>query len=253
MVTLLGEMTREDAYEKFKPETVFLLPVGSVEQHGPHLPLDTDAFDANYLCVEAAKRCTEPKPVVLPPLYYGVSLHHMHYKGTITLQPETLIAVVVDICTSLVKHGAKKIVVVNGHGGNAHALCCALQKLSYQFEDVLFVLDNGGLAEATRKKLFKGKNDVHAGEYETSTSLYNRESLVRIEKAKEGKVKFPSRFLEFSASEKAIYFPFMDVVSSNGVLGNPEKASKEKGREMWDAMIKALVELVEELKRIETK
>ncbi|MCX8173686.1 MAG: creatininase family protein [Thermoplasmata archaeon] len=249
MKILLGEMTREEASKRFTPDTVFLLPVGSVEQHGPHLPLDTDAFDANYACIEAAMRCSDPKPVVLPPVYYGVSLHHMHYKGTITLMPETLITVIVDICTSLVRHGAKKIVVVNGHGGNAHALGCALQTLSHQYEEVLFVLDNGGLAEGTRKRLFTGRNDVHAGEYETSTSLYNRGDLVQLEKAKEGEIIFPSRYLEFSAAERAHYFPFMDMVSSNGVLGNPEKASKEKGKEMWEAMIAGLVNLIEDLKR----
>ncbi|MGC8912588.1 MAG: creatininase family protein [Thermoplasmata archaeon] len=247
---LLGEMTRKEAETRFNSNTVFLLPVGSIEQHGPHLPLDTDAFDANYLCIECANRCTEPKPVVLPPVYYGVSMHHMHYKGTITIMPETLVALITDICESLVSHGARKIMVVNGHGGNTHALCIALQKLSYRYENVLFVLDNGALAESTRKNLFPDRNDVHAGEYETSTSLYNREHLVQLENIKCGKIAFPSRFLEFGAPNRAYYFPFMDVVSTNGVLGNPEKASKEKGREMWEAMINALVEFVEEIKKI---
>jgi len=250
MKYLLGEMTREEARQCFKPETVFLIPVGSVEQHGPHLPLDTDAFDAMYACVEAAKRCSEPLPVVLPPVYYGVSMHHMHYMGTVTLMPETLIAVITDICESLVSHGARKIVVVNGHGGNTHALSCALQKLSYRHEDVLFVLENGGMSEKKRKELFKGRNDVHAGEYETSTSLYNRSALVQLDRAVDGRVSFPARCLEFSAEARAYYFPFMDAVSENGVLGDATKASAEKGREMWEAMINGLVELIEEIKRI---
>jgi len=247
---LLGEMTRAEAKQRFESKTVFLIPVGSLEQHGDHLPLDTDAFDANYLCVEAAKRCKEPKPVVLPPINYGVSLHHMHYKGTVSIQPETLILLITDVCRCLVKHGAKKIVIVNGHGGNTYALCCALQKLSYEFEDVLFVLENGRLAESTRKRLFPDGNDVHAGEYETSTSLYNRPSLVNLKEAKQGRLFFPSKYLAFSATDRAYYFPFMDVVSSNGVLGNPEKASREKGEEMWEAMINGLTNLIESLKEI---
>ena len=81
---LLGEMTREDAKERFAVCDLAILPVGSFEQHGPHLPLSTDAFDAIYIAEKSVEKVSDPKPVVCPPINYGVSGYHMDFPGTIT-------------------------------------------------------------------------------------------------------------------------------------------------------------------------
>src|SRR4029079_17697455 len=97
--------------------TLVLLPVGAVEQHGQHLPVGTDSVLAHEVALAAADRLVG-RVVVLPPLWYGLSAHHMRFTGTVTLTAETMMAMVSDIVASLVAHGFRRIAIVNGHGGN---------------------------------------------------------------------------------------------------------------------------------------
>ena len=127
---LLGELTWPEAKRRFQEVDVALLPVGAIEQHGPHLPLDCDAFDADYLAKAVAERCKEPSPLVLPLISYGVSYHHEDFSGTLSVNPETLSQMVYDIGMSAVKHGITKLVIVNGHGGNSPALHFAAQMIN---------------------------------------------------------------------------------------------------------------------------
>src|SRR5437667_10064376 len=98
-------------------QKVVILPTGSTEQDGPHLPLDTDVFLAESVCLEAAQRAPD-KVLVLPPISYGLNLHHIDFPGTIHIEPETLIAFCLNITKSVAYHGFKKILLVNGHGSN---------------------------------------------------------------------------------------------------------------------------------------
>ena len=93
---------------------IALLPVGAIEQHGPHLPLDVDAYDAERLCRDVASRCGVPRPLVLPLVPYGVSYHHEDFPGTISLSPETLAQVVFEVGMSVARQGITKLVIVNG-------------------------------------------------------------------------------------------------------------------------------------------
>ncbi|MDY7032547.1 MAG: creatininase family protein, partial [Thermodesulfobacteriota bacterium] len=127
---VLGEMTWPEAKKLFQKVDVALLPVGSIEQHGPHLPLDTDAFDAQYLAHRVAEACSDPKPMVLPPILYGVSYHHEDFHGTIGISPETLSQLAYEIGMSSAGHGITKLVIINGHGGNSPALHLAAQMIN---------------------------------------------------------------------------------------------------------------------------
>jgi len=244
---LLGELTREGAKNKFKRQNLAIIPVGSVEQHGPHLPLDTDTYDAYYLAKEAAKRVKGEKPIVLPPIYYGVSYHHMKFVGTISISPNTLQALIVEISRSLKRYGVKKILIVNGHGGNEPALRTAAQILKHE-EGLQIFIESGGLISKEIKKVIKTKNDVHAGECETSTSLANREELVDKSRIPDEDAKYPSKHLEFSAEERIIWGFNIDEISKQGVLGNPKRASKEKGERLWKAAISNLSKFIEEIR-----
>ncbi len=119
---LLGELTWPQAKSRFKEVDIALLPVGAIEQHGPHLPLDADAFDANYLARKIAEACRNPKPIVLPLVAYGVSYHHEDFSGTISVSPETLSQLIYEIGMSASRHGVTKLIIINGHGGNSPAL-----------------------------------------------------------------------------------------------------------------------------------
>jgi hypothetical protein len=127
---LWGELTWPEAGKRFQQVDIALLPVGSIEQHGPHLPLNTDAFDANYLALRVAEACSNPKPLVLPHIPYGVSYHHDEFKGTVSISNDALAKLVYDIGMSVSHNGIKKLVIINGHGGNSPALNHAAQMIN---------------------------------------------------------------------------------------------------------------------------
>lgn len=246
---LLGEMTREEARERFAVCDLAILPVGSLEQHGPHLPLSTDAFDALYVSEKSVEKVSDPKPVVCPPINYGVSGYHMDFPGTITLSPQSLEQIVYEIGESLFMHGIRKLLIINGHGGNVPALKCAAQQLNHDLD--LFVSVNSGEAWAKeRKELFKGKNDVHSGEYETSTTLANRGHLVQMDKAVNGEMNFPSKYMEFEGDNIVAFKCRFKEITPTGVCGDATKADKERGQKLWNAAIKNTAELIEDLKRM---
>ena len=115
----LAKLTWQEAQALFKETDIAIIPVGSQEQHGPALPLDNDSFQAQeFADLVADKLWPKIKTVVAPLISYGVSPHHMPFSGTITLRHETFIDLIVDVGKSLAKHGAKKIIVMNSHGGN---------------------------------------------------------------------------------------------------------------------------------------
>lgn len=246
---LLEEMTWPEAKKQFSESDIALLPVGSIEQHGHHLPLSTDAFDAYWLAGEVVKGIEKPRPAVLPPLYYGIAYHHMSFAGSISLSPETLIALVYEIGTSLTVHGVKKLIIVNGHGGNTPALKCAAQKLAYDKNLKVFI-DSGETAGKERQMLVTTKEDAHSGEYETSTSLANREELVDINKAVKNVPQYSSPYLAKSAANNIAWVFKTEDLSESGVLGDPTLASKEKGEKLWQAHISNLREFIEQLKNI---
>lgn len=243
---VLGELTWPEALRRFKEVDVALLPVGSIEQHGPHLPLDTDAFDAYYLALRVAEACRDPKPLVLPLIPYGVSYHHEDFSGTLSASPDTLSRLVYDIGTGVARHGITKLVIINGHGGNSPALHFAAQMINRDAH-IFTCVDTGETSDPDVDALAETPNDVHAGEIETSTALAVRPSLVRMEAAKKFVPRFSSRYLDFTSKRSVGWYARVAKLSPQGILGDPTKADEEKGRRMWDIMIKNLVELVEEL------
>jgi creatinine amidohydrolase/Fe(II)-dependent formamide hydrolase-like protein len=247
--SLLREMSWPEAKKRFKEVDVALLPVGSIEQHGPHLPLDTDAFDAEYLAVEVAARCSDPKPIVFPLIPYGVSYHHDDFAGTISIRNRTLADMVYEIGMSAAKNGITKLVIINGHAGNDPALHFAAQEISRDGR-IFVCVDTGETSDVDIDSMIDTPNDVHAGEIETSTSLAVRPELVRMDKAESSVPQFSSRYLDFSSKRRVSWYAYTKRMSKSGVLGDPTKATAEKGRKMWDVMIGHLVAFVENLKQL---
>ena len=246
---LLGELTWPEAKKRFEEVDVALLPVGSIEQHGPHLPLDSDAFDAAYLALKVAEACTDPKPLVLPLIPYGVSYHHEDFSGTITVSPDTLSQLVYEIGMSAARNGITKLVIINGHGGNSPALHFAAQMINRDAH-IFTCVDTGETSDPDIDALAETPNDVHAGEIETSTSLAVRPELVKLKSARKFIPQFSSRYLNFTSKRRVDWYAHIAKISSTGVLGDPTKATAEKGKRMWDYMIKHLVELVEDIKSL---
>ncbi len=252
---LWGKHTWPEISELSGDRVFVVLPVGSTEQHGPHLALDNDHFTAYRLSVEAAKRAWEKgfKILVLPPIPYGLSEHWMKNPGTVTLKPHTFISMVEEVVESVWSHGFKKIIVVNGHGGNTHALNVAANRVVHRLKDpelTILVFDwwrfvGPELKEAVETPLF------HADEGETSVAIALGQRVVR--EALEGK-KIPPpppetkwRTLDPERSSRLRIHQFNPNAVVPGAFGRPDKASEEKGKRIIEAFIERFIELLGDL------
>lgn len=249
----MGELAWPDVKEFLQKHKTIIIPVGSCEQHGPHLPLDTDAYDAFWLSLRAAKEagCA----LVAPPINYGMSMHHMDFPGTMTLASDTLEAVAYEVGISLIKHGFRKIVFENGHGGNTPALESAAQRIKTD-TGAFTVVDTVSLIPDYIEESIETPYDAHAGEFETSTSLANREEYVKTDRIKKPKLTLPaSKYMKIGLKETGpkVYWAFRTKeLSETGVIGDPTKASKEKGTKAWETATQRLAELLCELDKMQT-
>lgn len=235
--------------ERLKIIDTAILPCGAIEQHGPHLPLDVDYFDSFYMAKKVAEACADPKPFVLPPLPYGVSYHHSEFKGTVCVSNNALSMLVYDIGMSLAENGIKKIVILNGHGDNAPTLKYAAQMINRDAK-IFVCVETGETSDIDIYNLIDTHNDIHAGEVETSTSLVTRPELVDMDKAVDGTLDFDNEYLDFTSERGVSWYAHTKRLSNTGVMGNATRATTEKGKEIWDIMIRNMTEFVETIKNI---
>jgi creatinine amidohydrolase len=222
---------------------VVIVPVGSVEEHGVHLPLCTDSVQPEFVALEAAKRtgC-----LVSPPLRYGVCDSTRNFLGTISIRFESLHMVVRDVLEEFVRNGFRRLLVLSGHAGQAHmaALRLAAQEVIWCHQGEVtekrcrvMVCSDYDFAYELRGKYFSEK-DGHAGAIETSRIMAIRPDLVKMR----GRKSFPElpRFEVVADAQR--FFP-------SGVMGDPTVASQRKGRMINSYVINNVARLVEELMR----
>jgi len=247
---LWGDLTWVDAEKRLEKMDVALLPVGAIEQHGPHLPLDVDAFDADYLAQKVAEACSDPKPLVLPMVPYGVSYHHEDFKGTLSVSNNALASFIFDIGMSAARNGINKLIIINGHGDNSPTLNYAAQMINREAK-IFVAVDTGETSDVDLEDICETVNDVHAGEIETSTTLAVRPDLVKMDLAEKELLHFKSRYLNFSSLRNVPWYSRTKILSSSGVMGDPTKATVDKGKKAWAMMIAHLVALVEDLRNLD--
>ncbi len=240
--------TWKEIEEKLMDVDTAILPCGSIEQHGPHLPLDVDYFDSVYLADKVVEACSSPKPFVLPGLPYGVAYHHEDFKGTISISNNTLSALVYDIGISLAKNGIKKLIILNGHGDNAPTLLYAAQMINRE-TGIFVCVESGETSDADLFGLFETPNDIHAGEIETSTTLAIRPEVVQMDKAVNETLDFGSSYLDYTSDRGVAWYVRTNIISESGIMGDPTKADSAKGKKYWEIMIAHLVKFVEEVKK----
>jgi creatinine amidohydrolase len=240
-------MTWEELEERLKVVDTAILPCGAIEQHGPHLPVDVDYYDAVYLSHKVAEACSDPKPLVLPAIPFGVSYHHDDFKGTLSVTNTALSAFVYDLGMAVARNGIKKLIIINGHGDNAPTLNNAAQMINRDAK-IFVCVDTGETSDVDIDAMISTRNDAHAGEIETSTTLAIRPELVKMEKAVNETLKFGSPFLDFDNERSVSWFVRTNRISESGVMGNATIATKEKGEKMWEVMIKNLVKFIETVK-----
>lgn len=243
---LWEQMKWPEIVEKLKEVDTAILPCGAIEQHGPHLPVDIDYWDAYYLAKEVAKACKIPQPFVLPPVPYGVSYHHSDFKGTISVTNNALSALIYDIGMSMAHNGIKKLVILNGHGDNKPTLTYAAQMINRDTK-IFVCVETGETSDVDLYSLAETPNDIHAGEIETSTTLAVRPDLVDMSKAVDETLDLDNEYLDFTSERGVSWYVHTHRLSRSGVMGNATKATKEKGEKMWDISIKKLVEFIESI------
>lgn len=237
----LAHISWREAGERFSRCGIALLPVGSTEQHGPQNPLGTDHLIAYHLALEAGRRTGV---TVLPPIPFGVSSHHSSFPGTVWVRESVFKEYVRDVILSLKSHGVRKLVVVNGHGGNTHALVSLAREL--RGEGVLVVVYEWWTLPRLRE-VFPEEELGHAAAIETSLNLYLHPEAVEMEAAVDEKpAKLPTDGLG--------YFPERtDDRVRSGVFGTSTTATREKGARVFEIAVEALVKLVDEVKSLEFK
>jgi creatinine amidohydrolase len=262
----LHERRWPEVVDYLERDQVVLVPVGSTEQHGRHLPLMTDAAEAIAVAVEAGQRAGV---LVAPPIWLGWTPHHMAYPGTVTLRAETLTAVIEDVCTSLAFHGFKRILIVNGHRvANLPPIEIAVVRVRNRTGAFVLVYD---LALSARVEIAAITSGVpgsvgHACEDETSQMLHSYGHLVAMEEAVPALHTPAGRFhlSGFSSPDPALpdldmaWLPrtveeFGRATAPTGVLGDPTAASAEKGRRILEAEVGNLLELVEQSRKQEVE
>ncbi len=162
-----------------------VIPLGILEKHGPHLPLGTDLLDVRETCLRAARK---EYTIVFPPYFIGQIFEARHQPGTIAYSPETIMTVLQETCDELARNGIKKIILVNGHGGNdqfAQYFCQAQLAKKKDYAVFLFDPSDAPQAEEEVQKLRKTTVDGHAGEGETSSMLAHRPDLVHLDRAQD--------------------------------------------------------------------
>ncbi|MFI6338979.1 mycofactocin biosynthesis peptidyl-dipeptidase MftE [Streptomyces sp. NPDC050535] len=202
-----------------------LVPIGSTEQHGPHLPLDTDSVVARAVARRAADTLSggpAGPPLVAPVLAYGASGEHAGFPGTVSMGHEALEAVIVEMVRSLALW-AGRVVLVNGHGGNLTTLDAAVSRLRAEGHDAAWTgCDVPG-------------GDPHAGRTETSVMLHLAPDTVRTDRAVAGDTR-PLAVLLPDLMARGVR-----AVSPSGVLGDPSGASAAEGRRTVESMVAAVV------------
>ena len=227
-----------------KRDAVVILPIGAIEQHGPHLPVEVDSMLGEQVALRTARLMdARGTPVaVLPMLWTGVSEHHMSFGGTITLDQPTFAAVIEQIVKSVTRHGFRRVVLLNGHGGNENALRVIADELTpkYRIPIVEFTYWYAA-AEPIAAILETQKGLQHACEAETAMMMAVRPELVAEDRIPMAKANRTPDVADVVGG--GVYrWRTIGAMSSSGVIGNPEAASAEKGVRLFDAVSATLAD-----------
>ena len=238
----LDELSTKEAAQAAKDGAVVIFPVGSVEEHGDHLPLCTDSLQPEYIALKVAEKtgC-----LVAPSLKYGICNAGRNFAGTITIEFDTFYRMVHEILSELVRNGFRRIIVLSGHAGNSHMVALRLAA-----QDIVIKNDASGQEKKTRimvlsdydfaKELtpkYASEEDGHAGTLETSRVMAIKPELIK----SAGSPSFPKMPRFEVVAHPELYFP-------SGVNGDPTAASAEKGQKINEYIIEQVAKLVKTIK-----
>ena len=231
---LWQEMWRHELEEARKHDPVVIVPVGSIEQHGPHCPLEVDIVTPYEVAKKVAEEIDDFPVLVAPPVWWGLAHYNQGFIGTITLQLETQIDLLSDICRSIYASGFRRIILLNGHGGNQAPIIAIATKIS---EENIFVapITYWNLVPEELHEIAEDDVSIgHGGELETSLMLYLRPHLVDWERKED----------EPMGARPKLFGPERRQETRSGVMGMASLATAEKGERLFKAVAAELATLV---------
>jgi creatinine amidohydrolase len=246
-----SELTAPDLKTFVDDATVALLPVGAIEQHGPHLPLSTDTTLAECMALEAAKRVSDANVLLLPAISVGKSDEHTGFPGVLTLDAATLQSVIMQIGKSVARSGVRRLVLLNAHGGNVPVLQIAIRSL--RIEANMFCVSAGWMSMGYPAGLVDEKemrDGIHGGLVETAAMLHFRPDLVKMDLAKDfvpssAKVAQENSVLRILGPVSAGWT--MKDLNEDGAAGNAAAATPEIGKALVEHSATRYAKLLEEV------
>lgn len=238
-VVELGRMTTLEAARLLKTAKIALIPVGSTEQHGGNMTMNTDTKLAEALSRRVAERLY-PHLIVLPAVPVGISYHHMGFAGSMTLSPQTLQAVLFDYMRSFMRHGIRRFVLMNGHGGNQAALSAIAAQAKYELGAETANLFYWNMAKAEIRAAAGPDRYGHACEIEASFGLYLDPSIVKkaeLQKAEQS--DYPLPWTGYEAG--AVDYPYdWTLLTRDGSFGDATKAGEALGEQLIDIILERI-------------
>jgi len=229
------------------PNPRIILPVGSLEQHGPHLPLNTDSIIAEYVADKVSNKLSS---ILFPTISIGYSLEHSGFPGTISFTSQTFSSIIAEITEDLYKSGFRTLIAINGHGGNRPILDSCITLIKHSHPDLrLYSFTTLDIAKEKFREIRKSpRNRIgHADELETSMMLALCPDLVEMAKALSEKPSFPPGIsLESEDLTKVTYGWKAKEVTESGIIGSPNFATPETGRILLDYVVQTICSTVGE-------
>ncbi len=249
----LPHLTWNEVRDLEKQAGVVVLPIGAIEQHGPHLPTATDALLAEEITKLALERLPKGAKVWrLPVQSYGKSNEHLGFAGTISLRAETLMAVVMDIAVSVAASGFRRLCFVNAHGGNSALLAMMAREIRVTTGLMVFnTFTNAGAPDPIEIPALEAKYGIHANDWETSLMLHLRPDLVQMDKAVR---EYPQLEGNVGLTGGAAVAAWLTRDwSTTGVFGDATLATPERGAARLEVSVAALAKVLEEISRFEVQ
>lgn len=262
-----GEMTWREVRDAAKAGRVAIVPVATIEDHGHHLPIDTDVVLCTTVCERGAALIPD-ECVLVPPVIHGYSPHHMDFPGTLSIDGHTFIKYVLDITKSLAHHGFDRILIVNGHGSNTPfcEIIARLTVIETKGEAVAMAVNHWGLNTVydvvAKIRESEPGGMSHACELETSMYLAINPDLVDMSQAVSEIDPWPTKSIppysdlvmgRAAGSSAVAWMPYWSTFSKTGVRGDATRATAEKGEAILEAAAEGIVQLVREMRQLEVK
>ena len=246
------DLTQPEIAAQLKRNPLVILPAGSVEQHGPHLPAGTDIFAANVIAHAVAERLDG---LVLPGGPLGVTPMHMPFEATITLTPETYMRVVQETCVSTARHGARRCLILNWHEGNIPSLSIAADALHRDHGLSVVTVQACYVAADLYGESSGGL--THGGEIEALAMLAHRPELVHLDRIDDGSDAHHGRRMDNLRRTRTFQPVLTDIrsIAATGWYGSPEHATVDKAqrmlRDVADAIATEAAEIFRQLERVQ--